>query len=58
MTLDELIARLNEIRAEDTTRGNWQVLDTNAYPIINAVVSEDDEASVPPLNRVYIESEF
>jgi len=61
MTVTELHVRLTELI--DEGKGDFVLFDTNAFPIISAVVSEDDMSNMDPagtneLNRVYIESEF
>ena len=55
MTLNELIEQLEQVRDEHNA-GEFQVFDTDAHPIISAVVSEDD--FINESNRVYIEAEF
>lgn len=54
MTVNELIERLTQLR--DEGKGEHEVMDTDANPILWAVSSDDDNND--NLKRVYIESEF
>jgi uncharacterized protein YkuJ len=54
MTLNELIEQLQTLQSEG--RGNYEVFDTDANPIISVTHSEQDEAE--GLFRTYIEAEF
>lgn len=54
MTVTELHKQLTELVNEG--KGDFEVFDMNAFPIISAHTSDDDIEN--ELNRVYIESEF
>lgn len=54
MTVTELRNKLNEHIAEG--RGDFDLFDSNAYPIIGTSTSDDDLEN--ELKRVYIEAEF
>jgi hypothetical protein len=54
MNVKEMIIQLQQLSADGYSE--YELYDTNAYPIISAIVSEDDVDN--NIHRVYIESEF